>query len=62
MKLNDLERHLKINGCIKVREGGNHTIWKNSSSNKPVPVPRHNEIKNILAIKICKQLEIPNPF
>lgn len=55
MKLNDLERHLRKNGCVKKREGGNHTIWENPSNKKISPVPRHNEIKNILVKKISEQ-------
>ena len=45
MKLNDLEKHLRVNGCVKKREGGNHTIWENPSNGKIAPVPRHREIK-----------------
>lgn len=29
MKLADLERHLRQQGCILYREGGGHTIWFN---------------------------------
>ncbi|MCC2667176.1 MAG: type toxin-antitoxin system HicA family toxin [Gammaproteobacteria bacterium] len=59
MKLNDLERYLHKNNCIKKREGANHSIWENSSNSKIAPVPRHREIKDLLVQKICKQLEIP---
>ena len=59
MKLVELEKHLRNHGCAKKREGGNHTLWKNKQNQKISPVPRHREIKDLLAQKICKQLEIP---
>jgi len=59
MKLIDFEKHLKRNGCTKLREGGNHTIWINPKNNKQSSVPRHKEVSNILCKLICKQLEIP---
>ncbi|MBA3786184.1 MAG: type II toxin-antitoxin system HicA family toxin [Acidobacteria bacterium] len=61
MKRRDLIRHLEANGCRLLREGGSHSIWKNPKSGKRTAVPRHNEITEYTAIKICKQLEIPNP-
>lgn len=62
MRLFDLEKHLRKNGCLLIREGGNHAIYRNPSINKNVPVPRYREIKNALVKAICKQLEIPSPF
>lgn len=59
MKLADLEKHLRKNGCTKRRQGGNHTIWGNNSNQRITAVPRHREIKDLLARKICKQLDIP---
>lgn len=60
MKLIDLEKHLRKHGCLKKREGGNHTIWENVKNRKITSVPRHKEIKEIiLAKQICKQLDIP---
>ena len=58
MKLVELEKHLRKHGCTKKREGGNHTLWENKENRKISPVPRHREIKDLLAQKICKQLEI----
>lgn len=64
MKKKDLEKHLKINGCILARNGGNHSIWINHISGNHSAVPRHNEIDNRLCKNICKQLaiEFPNKF
>lgn len=61
MKLADLERHLRLNGCVLHREGGAHSIWLNPSSQKIASVPRHREIKEGTVRAICKQLEIPHP-
>jgi hypothetical protein len=59
MKLVDLERHLRRHGCILKREGGNHTIWENLSTGDWTSVPRHREVKEFLARRICIQLAIP---
>ncbi|MDQ3063144.1 MAG: type II toxin-antitoxin system HicA family toxin [Acidobacteriota bacterium] len=61
MKRRDLIRHLEANGCRLLREGGSHSIWENPKSGKRTAVPRHNEVTEYTAIKICKQLDIPNP-
>ncbi|MGI8468947.1 MAG: type II toxin-antitoxin system HicA family toxin [Pyrinomonadaceae bacterium] len=58
MKLADLLRHLKKQGCVFVREGGNHTIYKNPSNGKMTSIPRHKEVKGFLARKICDDLGI----
>ncbi len=59
MKRRKLVQHLEKHGCILVREGSNHTIYENPSNNHRVPIPRHNEIADTLAKKICQQLDIP---
>ena len=61
MKRRELIRHLEENDCRLLREGGNHSIWENTKNGKRAAVPRHNEIVDFTAIKICKQLEIPIP-
>jgi predicted RNA binding protein YcfA (HicA-like mRNA interferase family) len=61
MKLQDLERHLRNNGCEFYREGGAHSIWWNPQNKKMTSVPRHREIKEGTARGICGQLEIPKP-
>jgi mRNA interferase HicA len=52
-------RHLKGHGCELLREGGRHSWWHNPHLNRRSAVPRHSEISNILAAKICKDLGIP---
>lgn len=61
MKLTDLERYLKTQGCLLYREGGSHTIWLNPKNHKVASVPRHREIKTGTVRVICRQLEIPEP-
>ena len=61
MKRRDLLRHLQQNGCTLIREGGNHSWWGNPNANKRSSVPRHNEVDDFLARKICKDLGIPKP-
>lgn len=61
MKRRDLVRHLEANGCLFLREGGKHTVYYNPSNRKTSTVPRHSEIVDVLAKKICKDLEIPAP-
>jgi len=62
MKLADLVRHLKEHGCAFLREGGSHTVYVNRDKGKVSAVPRHREIKEFTARKICKDLEIPPPW
>lgn len=59
MKRFDLEQHLRAHRCTLVREGGNHSIWKNPATGKVAPVPRHREIKEGTVRAVCRQLEIP---
>ena len=61
MKLADLERHLRQQGCVVLREGSAHTVWFNPQRRKITSVPRHREIKEGTVRAICKQLEIPQP-
>jgi mRNA interferase HicA len=61
MKLADLERHLRQQGCLLLREGGAHSVWLNPQRRKIASVPRHREIKEGTVRAICKQLEIPRP-
>lgn len=61
MKRVDLIRHLEDQGCRLLREGGSHSVYVHSVTRKVSTVPRHREIKEFLARKICKDLEIPTP-
>lgn len=59
MKRNALLRHLRKNGCFLKREGGSHSLWTNPLTGVTEAVPRHNEIPDRLAKKICKELSAP---
>jgi hypothetical protein len=61
MKQIDLIRHLKRCGCEFLREGHNHTVYVNRAARKSSSVPRHNEVNDLLARKICVDLQIPRP-
>jgi mRNA interferase HicA len=58
MKRRDLIRHLKSNGCELLREGGRHSWWHNPAQNRRSAVPRHREVNEHLAQKICNDLGI----
>jgi mRNA interferase HicA len=59
MKRVALLKHLRENGCVFIREGGSHSWWGNPVQNRRSSVPRHSEIVDQLARKICKDLGIP---
>lgn len=59
MKRLDLIRHLERHGCALLRQGGRHSVYVNRATRKSSTVPRHSEVNDYLARKICKDLEIP---
>jgi mRNA interferase HicA len=61
VKRRELLRHLERQGCLLLREGRNHTVYVNRDKNKSSTIPRHREINDFLARKICRDLEIPEP-
>lgn len=61
MKRAELLRHLGANGCQLLREGGRHSIYWNPVNRKTSAVPRHSEIVEPVAARICKDLAIPKP-
>lgn len=61
MKRRDLLRHLRSQGCEQLREGGRHSWWVNEAQNRRSAVPRHREINDSLAKKICKDLGVSAP-
>lgn len=50
----ELLRHLAARDCELVREGGNHSWWRNRSTNKRSAVPRHQEVNDLLVD--CEQI------
>jgi mRNA interferase HicA len=59
MKRVDLVRHLEQFGCTLLREGGRHSVFVNRARNKTSTVPRHREVNDFLAKKICRDLDVP---
>jgi mRNA interferase HicA len=61
MKRVDLIRHLEACCCAFLREGGRHTVYVNRTARKVSTIPRHREINDFMAKKICRELEIAWP-
>jgi predicted RNA binding protein YcfA (HicA-like mRNA interferase family) len=61
MKRKALIRHLEQHGCEFLREGKKHTVYVNRAAQSSSTVPRHREIKDFLANKICRDLQVPDP-
>jgi len=59
MNRRELLRHLREHGCVLVREGDRRSWWLNPAQNKRPSVPRHSEIVDQLARKICRDLWYP---
>ena len=60
MKRQALLRHLRRYGCFLKREGSGHSLWMNPMNGAVETVPRHSEISEMLAKKICKGLDVPD--
>ncbi len=59
MKRNALLQFLRFHGCYLKREGGAHSLWTNPATGQTEAVPRHTEIADLLARKICRGLSLP---
>lgn len=57
MKRKALLKYLRNHGATFLREGKRHTIYIRDKHKSEIP--RHNEIIDELALKICKDLRIP---
>jgi mRNA interferase HicA len=57
MKRSELIRHIKKHAAVLIREGRKHSIYQRGEYK--TQVPRHNEIVDELARKICKDLKLP---
>jgi hypothetical protein len=58
MKRTALLRHLRKHGCFLKREGSAHSLWCNPNTGDVEAVPRHTEIADRLARKICRGLSV----
>ncbi len=59
MKRSGLLKYLRRHGCYLKREGGAHSLWCNPATGALEAIPRHTEIPEKLAKKICKGLDLP---
>ena len=57
MKRTQLIKHLKAHDAFLLREGKRHSIYQRG--NLKTEVPRHTEVVDEMARKICKDLNIP---
>ncbi|MBI3935087.1 MAG: type II toxin-antitoxin system HicA family toxin [Acidobacteria bacterium] len=57
MKRRELVRRLQEMGCVLIRHGGKHDWYQNPATKVAQPLPRHAEIKELLARRILKMLE-----
>jgi mRNA interferase HicA len=61
MKRDALLWYLRRHGCGLRREGKEHALWENPQIGHIEAVPRHNELANLLAKRICRKRSIPDP-
>jgi predicted RNA binding protein YcfA (HicA-like mRNA interferase family) len=61
VKRSELVRHLQRQGCVLLREGSRHSVFVNRAANRTSTVPRHREINDFLAEKICRDLAVEPP-
>jgi len=59
VKRSSLLRHLRQHGCVLKREGASHSLWTNPRTGTIEAIPRHAEVANLLAKKICRNLDVP---
>jgi mRNA interferase HicA len=57
VKRKELIHYLMNNGAYLLREGRRHSIYQRGKYR--TEIPRHNEIMDELAKKICRDLDIP---
>ncbi|NCP33993.1 MAG: addiction module toxin, HicA family [Armatimonadetes bacterium CG_4_9_14_3_um_filter_66_14] len=57
MKRSSLMKHLMARGAVVLREGRRHTIVVKGQLK--TQVPRHREVVDELARKLCKDLDMP---
>lgn len=62
MKRADLVKYLRTKKCLLLREGKGHSVFHNTENNWISTIPRHTEISNFLADKICKDLGLEKPL
>jgi hypothetical protein len=61
MRRRELIRPIERHGCEFSREGARHTVYGNRATGQTSTVPRHRDIADLLARKICNDLGMPPP-
>jgi mRNA interferase HicA len=61
MKRAALVKHSEQQGCRMLLGGARHFVYVNPANNRTSAVPRHTEICDMLARKICRDLGIADP-
>ncbi len=56
MKRRELIRELEAAGCVLLRHGRRHDLYRNPVNGQQAPVPRHTEIADSLCALIRRQL------
>ena len=56
MKRKELVSKITAAGCVLVRHGAHHDLYRNPKTGKKQPIPRHDEIDENLAKHIIKEL------
>jgi len=59
VKRSALLQHLRKHGCYLKREGRAHSLWSNAATGAVEAIPRHTEVPDLLARKICRKLSVP---
>jgi hypothetical protein len=57
MKRIDPIRKLEAEGCLLIRHGGRRDWYQNPKTGAAQPIPRHREIKDLLARHIIGKLK-----
>jgi predicted RNA binding protein YcfA (HicA-like mRNA interferase family) len=58
VKRKELIRLLEQQGCKFLREGAKHTVYYHPETKQTSTIPRHTEVDDFLAKKICKDLGV----
>jgi len=56
LKRRDLIAESERAGCVLVRNGGRHDVYRNPINGRQAPLPRHREIADAMCKLIRKQL------
>ena len=61
MKFRDLISRLRDEGCVFVRHGAGHDLYRNVITGRQEAVPRHAEVKEFTARSIIRRMSAPRP-